>query len=437
MISIQAHVASLEDLEKASITGEKKSDVHISDNRGGQACLLSEDEIGLKTRTEQIAGSSYAIPMAFDVENDFVVSAVRVESKFSDDDDSLGKENKWATEQNKVSNMSLIGKPSPIPTSPEEDINRETEKDKGCSRNKSQTSADIALTDSSDEADSQKMGFGPNRPADQTKEYSEENNGSSDFKDDGRSHKWTHRTSQGSILGQCSPGLPQYKKTAAETRNDSCWDSSCKSNGQNVHFPFLKNEEGSVVMANNPGEQQCLLDCCEVASLISNGRVSDEPPASVPPVPDKEDGPNNQIQNHHDVDSCEGWSKKGNDQVDGGNLDDEDNSCGSTVEGVVSGNFKDTEFEEVAAVEVDDNSSEDGAQPATDDITTFENFDSTRNCADDLLPQTDIDDVDLDSSGEAKSVVERRKEVRITEGPITQVKQRMSGTFGCSLVSAA
>lgn len=433
--SIPAHAASLEDVDKASVTGEKNPDIHISDNRDSQTCILSGDEIDSKTRAQQIAGAGYAIPVTFDVEHDYVVSAVRVESKFSDDDDdddeSLGKENKWSSEQNKVSNWSLIQKPSTFPASSEEEINQETEKDKGSPPNKSQISVDAMWMDSSDEVDCQKMGFGPNAgPAGQTEEYSVENNGSSDVKDDVGSHKWTPTSSQGSLLGQCSTGPPQHNKTSPEATNDySDWDSSCKSNSQNVHLPFLKNEEGSVVMENNPGEQQCLLDCCDVASFIGIGRVSDEPSASVPPVPDEEDEPKRQIQDIRDVESCWGLSKKeimdlGNDQDDGGNLDDEDNSCGSTVEGdvlktpCVSGNSK---LEVVADVEVDDGSSEDGEHPIADDITTFENCDSRRNCADNLLPQTDIDDVDLDSSDEAKSVVERRKEVRNPEGPINQV----------------
>lgn len=438
MVSIQADAASLDDVEKASVAGEKNPDIHTSDNRNSRA--LSGDENGvedLKTRTQQIPEATYAIPVTFDVEHDYVVSAVRVESKFSDDDESLGKESKWSTEQSKVSSTSLIGKTSAFPASSEEEINREAEKDKGSPRNKSQISGVTVWTDSSDEVDSpKKTGFGPNeQPADQTEEYGVEDNGSSDVKNDAGSHKWTRRSSQVALSGQCSPGLPHYNKTAADAASDdSCWDSSSKSNGQNVHSPFLMNEEGSVVMANNPGEQQRLLDCCEVASLISIDRVSDEPSALVPPVPDKEDEPKNQIQDDRDIDSC-GWSSKkemmnmGNDQIDGGSLDAEDNSCGSTVEGdvlktpYVSGNSKHTELEEVAAVHVDDGSSEVGEQPTTDDIATFENCDSRRNCAGDLLPQTDIDDVDLDSSDEAKSVVERRKEVRNTEGPITQVKQ--------------
>lgn len=435
MVSIRADAASLDDVEKASVAGEKNPDTHISDNRNSRALSGDENCVeDLKTRTQQIPGASYAIPVTFDVEHDYVVSAVRVESKFSDDDESLGKESKWSTEQYKVSSTTLIGKTSTFPASSEEEIDREAEKDKGSPRNKSQISGVAVWTDSSDEVDSPKKNeFGPNeRPADQTEDYGVEDNGSSDVKNDAESHKWTRRSSQVSLSGQCSPGLPHYNKTAADAASDdSCWDSSSKSNGQNVHRPFLINEEGSVVVANNPGEQQCLLDCCEVASLISIDRVSDEPSAFVPPVPDKEDEPKKQIQVDRDIDSC-GWlSKKemmemGNDQIDGGSLDDEDNSWGSTVEGDVLKTpyvSKHTELEEVAAVDVDDGSSDLGEQHTTDDITTFENCDSRRNCADDLLPQTDIDDVDLDSSDETKSVVERRKEVKNTEGPITQVKQ--------------
>lgn len=431
MVSIRADAASLDDVEKASVAGEKNPDIHISDNRNSRALSGEENCVeDLKTRTQQIPGASYAIPVTFDVEHDYVVSAVRVESKFSDDDESLGKESKWSTEHNNVSSTSLIGKTSTFPASSEEEINREAEKDRGSPRNKSQTSGVAVWTDSSDD------GFGPNeQPADQTEEYGVEDNGSSDVKNDAGSHKWTRRSSQVSLSGQCSPGLPHYNKTAADAASDdSCWDSSSKSNGQNAHRPFLMNEEGSVVMANNPGEQQCLLDCCEVTSLISIDRVSDEPSALVPPAPEKEDEPKKQIQDDRDIDSRGRLSKKemmdmGNDQIDGGSWDDEDTSCGSTVEGdvlktpYVSGNSEHTELEEVAAVDIDDGSSEVGEQPTTDDITTFENCDPRRNCADDLLPQTDIDDVDLDSSDEAKSVVERRKEVRDTQGPITQVKE--------------
>lgn len=413
MVSIPTHATSHEDVEKASVIGENQPDVHISDDRDGHACILSGDEIDSKNQTQQIAGATYAIPMTFDVEHDYVVSAVRVESKFSDDDESLGKENKCSTEQNKVSNMTLTQKPSTFPSTSEEKINGETEKDKGSPRNKSQIGGDTEWTDSSDEVDCQKTEFGPDvGPADQIEEFGVENNGSSDVKDDAGSHKWTHSfLSQGPLLGQCSPGLSQYDKTAVEATTNS-WDSSCESNGQNVHLSIPNNEEESAVVTN--------------------------PSASVPPVPDKEDEPKKTIRDHLDVNSCGVLLKKeimdlGNDQIDCGNLDDDNNSCGSTVKGdvlkssYVSG---DTESGEVAAVEVDGGSSGHDEQQTTNDNTAFENCDSRRKRADHFLPQTDIDDVELDSSDE--SVVERRNEVRNPEGPVTQVKQENVSTFSCS-----
>lgn len=493
VISIQARAASFEDVEKACVTGEKIPDIHMYDNRDSGAGVSGDENSvdDLKTRTQQIAGASYAIPVTFDVEHDSVFSAVRVESKLSDEDESLGKENTWSTEQNKDSHIT-IRKLSRFPASSEveeDETNRETEMNNGIPRRKKQIGGDTVWMDSNDEEDSHKMGFGPNAVlAEQTKEYGVENKGSSDVKDDTLSH----RSSQDFLSGQCSPGPPQYNKTATEdTNDDSYWDSACKSKDQNVHLPFLKNEEVSVVTGSNPGEQQC----CEDASLISIGSVSDEPSHSVSPVPDKEDETKKQIQHNLDVDSCGQSSKEmlgssdlGNDQIDDSHLDDNYDSCRSTVKGDVlkspytSANFNNTRIEEVDAVEVDDNSSEDcdqmeyslgrtiakvfdvgdgsnnagnelaveqqsrlnsciclesgnaftrtemspsdlRGQPTTDDVTAVENCDSRRNCADDLLLQTDIDDVDLDSPDEAKCVVERSKEVTNTEGPITQVKQ--------------
>lgn len=494
VISVQAPAASFEDVEKACVTGEKIPDVCMYDNRDSGAGVSGDENSvnDLKPRTQQIAGGRHAIPVTFDVENDSVFSAVRVESKLSDEEESLGKENTWPTEQNKDLRIT-IRKPSRFPASSEveeDETNRETEMDNGIPRRKKQILGDTVWADSNDEEDSHKMGFGPNAVlAGQTKEYGVENMGSSDVKDDTVSHKWTHRSSQDFLSGQYSRGPPQYKKTATEdTSDDSYLDSVCKSNDQNIHLPFVKNEEVSVVMRSNPSEQQC----CEEASLVSIVRVSDEPSPSVSPVPDKEDETEKQIKHNLDVDSGGRSSKKltdfGNDQIDDSHLDDDYDSCRSTVKGDVlkspytSANFNNTGIEEVDAVEVDDDSSEDCDQlqyslgkttvkvfnvgdgsnnagnelageqqsrlnaciclesgnaftrtemspgdlrghPTTDDVTAVENCDSRRNCADDLLLQTDIDDVDLDSPDEAKCVVERSKEVTNMEGPITQVKQ--------------
>lgn len=465
VVSIQARTASFEDVEKACVTVEKIPDIHVYDN-GESRSGVSGDENSvddLKTRRQQIAGASYAIPVTFDVEHDYVFSAVRVESKLSDEEESLGKENPWSREQSQASHMNLRGKlsrSSPSSEVEEDDINIETEKDNGRPRSKNQIRGDTVWTDRSDDRDSQKVGFGPDAvPADQTKEQDVENNGSSDVKDDVGSHKWTHGSSQDSLLG-CSP--------------------------------------------KNPGEQQHLLDCGEEASLISIGRVSDETSPSLSPVPDKEDETKKQIRHNLDIDSHGRLSKNqitdlGNDQIDDGHLVDKAESCTSAVKGYVlnspytSAYAKATGLEEAAAVEVDDGSSEDcdctpqklqdslgrttvkefdvgdgsdnaynrclsagnqlnvesrlnshihlesgnfafsrtemlpgdlRGQPTTDDVTAVENCDSRRNCADELLLQTDIDDVDLDSPDEAKSVVERSEEVRILEGPITQVKEK-------------
>lgn len=465
VVSIQARAASFEDVEKACVTGEKIPDIHVYDNGESRSGVSGDDNSvdDLKTRTQQIAGASYAIPVTFDVEHDYVFSAVRVESKLSDEEESLGKENPWSTEQSQVSHMNLIGKLSRSTASSEveeDDINIVTEKDSGSPRSKNQIRGDTVWTDSSDDGDGQKVGFGPDAvPADQSKEQGVENNGSSHVKDDPGSHKWTHGSSQDSLLG-CPP--------------------------------------------KNPGEQQHLLDCCEEASLISVGRVSDDPSPSLSPVPDKEDETKKQIRHNLDVDSHGRLSKNqitdlGNDQIDDSHLVDKAACCTSAVKGDVlnspytSAYAKATGLEEAAAVEGDDDSSEDcdhtpqklqdslgrtavkefdvgdgshnahmrclsagnqlnvesrlnshihlesgnaafsrtgmspgdlRGQPTTDDVTAVENCDSRRNCADELLLQTDIDDVDLDSPDEAKSVVERSEEVRISEGPITQVKEK-------------
>lgn len=513
VVSIQAHAASFEDVEKVCVSGEKTPDIHVNDNGERRAGVSGDansvDE--LKSRTQQIAGESYATPVTFDAEHDYVFSAVRVESKLSDEEESLAKEIPWSAERNQVSHRNVIGKLSKFTASSEveeDDISGETEMDNGSPRSKNQIRV---WTDSIDEEDSQTVGVGPNAAlADQTEEHGVENNGSSDGKDDAGSHKWTHRSTQGSLLGRRSPGAPQYEKTAAEaTNDDSYWDPPCKTNDQNVHLPFVKNAEASVVTRKNPGERRHLLDCCEEASLISMGRVAEDPSSSLSPVPMKEDGTKKQIGRNLDVDSHGRLTRNkrtdlGNDQIDEGHLVDEDDSCRSAAKGHVqdssytSAYSKATGLEEAAAVEVDGGSSEDcdhtpqelqdnlgrtavkefdvgdgsdnahnrcpsagnplaggsrlnsrihlesgsaafgrtemspgdlGGQPTPDDVTAVENCDSRRNCADELLLQTDIDDVDLDSPDEAKSVVERSEEVRNSEGPIKQVKEENARYF--------
>lgn len=121
MTSVDANTTDFEPIKKPSVAGALKS-IDCADTQnipgtdfpfssGSNLGNVETSEKDAKTKTEntefvcQAGTTSYTVPATLNVEEDYVVSAIRVESKFSDEDDSLGKECMWSSDQNIISNL--------------------------------------------------------------------------------------------------------------------------------------------------------------------------------------------------------------------------------------------------------------------------------------------------------------------------------------------
>lgn len=179
--SFEVNTSIFEDVQKCTVTGalenvdssdaQKNHPTHFYQTTGNSPGKNEQtQETDVKKRIQQIntdcpAGTTgFAILGTLNVEHDCVVSAVRVESKFSDEDESLGKESMW---------LSTIGsarglKPSryhaethsPIEVE-EEDFEKENDNDDDSCTNKD-ISANTVWKESKDEEDNKTGGFGTN-----------------------------------------------------------------------------------------------------------------------------------------------------------------------------------------------------------------------------------------------------------------------------------
>ncbi|XP_054865220.1 ankyrin repeat domain-containing protein 26 isoform X9 [Amphiprion ocellaris] len=176
--TVKANTTVFNDVQKPSVTGaleiidsadgQNMHDTGISDS----GTLLdvvcenpdsSEKDAKIETQNTDLLGPAEAMPATLNVVEDCVVSAIRVESKFSDEDESLGKECLGSIDQNIISNQSSTG--GPVPTQShikEEEIEREAEKDDDDSWSDRQNSGDTVWNDSDTEEDNQTGGFGRN-----------------------------------------------------------------------------------------------------------------------------------------------------------------------------------------------------------------------------------------------------------------------------------
>ncbi|KAF1386995.1 hypothetical protein PFLUV_G00100650 [Perca fluviatilis] len=173
----KANTTEFENVQKPSVTDAQNipgTDVSYNSETSpgivAENVGASEEDANTETQKDETvcpaATASYAIPATLDVEEDCVVSAIRVESKFSDEDDSLGKE------CIRSSDLGSTGGPTPSrhhtetcsPTAvKKEGFEREMEKDDDDSWSNKQNCGD-AVSDGSgdDEEDNQTGGFGCN-----------------------------------------------------------------------------------------------------------------------------------------------------------------------------------------------------------------------------------------------------------------------------------
>ncbi|KAM8750991.1 ankyrin repeat domain-containing protein 26 isoform 6-T7 [Acanthopagrus schlegelii] len=230
LASVKVNTADFEDVRKPSHTGALKiidsadaENIPGTDINDTSPGIVAENvdatEKNVKAETSnsdtdcQAGTKSYAIPVTLDVEDDCVVSAVRVESKFSDEDDSLGKECILASSARGSTpsrHQTKIGSPTGVK---EEEFEKRMEEDDDSSWSNKQNSGDTVWNDTDDE-DVQIRGYGrstvlgnrPNVPED----GSQNKDDLSDADSVAESNKEEkHRSSWGSSLEDSDTDLPE------------------------------------------------------------------------------------------------------------------------------------------------------------------------------------------------------------------------------------
>ncbi|XP_074490077.1 ankyrin repeat domain-containing protein 26 isoform X2 [Sebastes fasciatus] len=232
--SVEANTAEFEDIQKPCVTDALKiidsadaqnipgADISYSGETSpgivGESVDAAEKDAKTETQKNDCpAGTaSYAMPATLDVEEDCVVSAIRVESKFSDEDDSLGKECTSSPRHH-------TGTCSPTAVK-EEEFEREVEKDDDDdSWSNKQNSGDAASNDGADEEDNQTGGFGRDTVLANRKNLAPEDgvenaDGSSDAASNKEALKeGKRRSSWGSSLEDSDADLPKEDEVNKET----------------------------------------------------------------------------------------------------------------------------------------------------------------------------------------------------------------------------
>ncbi|XP_069384329.1 ankyrin repeat domain-containing protein 26 isoform X4 [Paralichthys olivaceus] len=188
--AVQANTSEYEDILKPSVAAalnitdsadsQKIPATDISYSDGTTPDNVDASEKDAKTDIQNtglvcpVGSPSFAMLKTLNVEDDCVVSAIRVESKFSDEDDSLGKECIWSSGQNKTLHLGSTG--GPMSSRPgtetlshckikEEEFERELEKDDvddDDSWSNKQNSGETVWKNSDNDEDNQTVGFGCN-----------------------------------------------------------------------------------------------------------------------------------------------------------------------------------------------------------------------------------------------------------------------------------
>lgn len=336
--------------ESAAVTGDidigDGADSHeippanISPTSETHPRVVSDDEslpgkdAGRKTPRPNIdfpCGTTYPIPATLNIEDDCVVSAVRVESKFSDEDDSLGKDGVCPSESDLIAGETACRHPTeaPSPTEIEEEEpgrgeeNDDDDEDGDGSWSVKENSGETVWNDSEDEEENQKAGFGRNTVLANRRSVPEvDDDVSSAGEDDPELNKEAfgdekRRSSWGSSLGDSDNDLPReddIKETPEENRDEgagnviepeSGWDSSSKNDDHTDICPSVKGDElppGSKTnMETPPTEQQGSDGCPEEAAKDCFEKESRDLSPPVSPIPEDENNTRNQLQDNSDA----------------------------------------------------------------------------------------------------------------------------------------
>ncbi|TKS73718.1 Ankyrin repeat domain-containing protein 7 [Collichthys lucidus] len=394
------HDYSVASVQKPSVAGSPKIILSAhAQNIPGTDCgtspgIAGASEKDAKTETQkndincQAGTTSYAMPVTLDVEEDCVVSAVRVESKFSDEDDSIGKECILDLASVQGTSPSRHHTESHLPIEiKEEELDKEMENgddDDDDSWSNKQNSGDTVWNDSDDEEDIQTGGFGRNTVLANRRNVAPEDRveNKDDFsellKKEKRRSSWgsssedseTVPPKEGEVnketLDQTSDVQAADLQEAAtlhpkralpqsnEHHPDTSWDSSfpvsknspakakvdelewgSEKNNQNDKSSFAKGDMVPSVFKTNlatekqTGEQQCSDGSSEDEEKENNVKESNEPSPAVSPVPEEEKSTRNQILDMDDVESIGQSSQmegKLDSENDDSNWDDEDES---------------------------------------------------------------------------------------------------------------
>ena len=230
MASVKVNTAEFEDVQKPSLIAALKiidsadaENIPGTDNNDTSPGIVAENvdatekNVNAETSNDdsvcQAGTTSYAIPVTLDVEDDCVVSAVRVESKFSDEDDSLGKEcilSSSARGPTPSRHQTKTGSPMEVK---EEEFEKQMEDDDDSSWSNKQNSGDMVWNDTDDE-DDQIRGFGrstvlANRP----NVLIDGSENKDDLSDAESNKEGKHRSSWGSSLEDSDTDLPEKEET--------------------------------------------------------------------------------------------------------------------------------------------------------------------------------------------------------------------------------
>ncbi|KAK9516378.1 hypothetical protein VZT92_024313 [Zoarces viviparus] len=240
--SVEANTNEFKDIQKASVTSALNiiDGADAQNTPGTDVSYSSEtgpgtvgENVEAKTETQKhdtvcpAGTASYSMPATLDVEEDCVVSAIRVESKFSDEDDSHGKECVWSSDLASAGNIHTTSRHHTQTCSPtavkEEEF--ETEMEIGADdfwRNE-QNSGDTVSKDSADEEENQTGGLGrstvlanrrnvaPEDGVQNTEGSSDAGSNTESFKGDRRRSSW------GSSLEDSDTELPKEEEVNRET----------------------------------------------------------------------------------------------------------------------------------------------------------------------------------------------------------------------------
>ncbi|XP_063335329.1 ankyrin repeat domain-containing protein 26 isoform X6 [Pelmatolapia mariae] len=227
----------------------------------------------LSTNLMHPAGtSSFVTPATLHIVEDCVVSAIRVESKFSDEDDSLGKKYLSSSDHNVISGQDST-RHCPETHSPGEDMKeceRDTEKDVEDSWGNKQNRSDMEWNDSDNEEDKHLL-------ANQTNVLPEvgikNTDSTSDGKDDCGSHNKVStevklRSSWGSSLEDSDIDIPEKEDSTEDEDEEEDEDDNDKEGEQD------EEEEGDESAENDQLEESG--ESCDANSPAPDAEVSKE-----------------------------------------------------------------------------------------------------------------------------------------------------------------